>query len=268
MAVLAVLPLRKVSVVAVVSVAILIAGLLFPIAAKLIWFGPLRRVGLIDLAGATVVLSTCGALSITLLRLTTNAVKVSVIDSPIAASAGAILTIAGWVGLLFSASVMQSPATPMPALLNVLRAITAAALVAAVVAKLFRKDEGPLRIIAAINLAAAMTTALAGRAPAGAAVVLGFIAGLVAPTITAAARGLLHRGPAGDFAAVTWAGGFIACLLAVPYSRDPDALHIQLVVQLAGFAACSGAGICAGILIAPFVKLLSPRQLNQPIAAS
>jgi len=265
--------LRAASVVAIVMISALVAGLLFPVAAKLIWFGPLRRAGLIDIGGATVLLSLGGALTTTAMRLCADRWREGqtsefIRATPAATGVAGMLLVVGWCALLATAGVMQSPATPISGMLNGLRAMTVAAVVAMVLAKVLRREFGPLGVLGAISLAAACTSAVAGRVPVGSAVAVGLIVGVIGSPLIVSARQILARGPAGDFSVTVWLGGLIATLLAVPYGRDPDSMLVQLLVQLSGFAICSGMGICAAILFSTLVRLSAWRPRDQPIAAS
>jgi len=253
-----------------IAIAVL-AGALFPSAAKLVWYGPLRRAGLIDIGGATALLALTAAFATTLLKLTTEPSRHEVVrNRSVLPGIGGLLTIVGWCALLYTTGVMQSPATCAQGAMNALRAAASAGIVAVLVVRAFGQDNGASRVLAAITMAVAATTALAGRAPAASAIMVGAVAGAIGPALVLFARRVIGRGPAGDTAAALWIGSFAACLLPVPYAGDPDGMGTQLLIQASAFAMCSGVGICAGILLSPLLRLVGARTRDeaQPTDAS
>ncbi|MCS7032492.1 MAG: hypothetical protein NZ561_00690 [Phycisphaerae bacterium] len=238
--------------------ALMLGAVALPVAMKALWLGPMMRLGVIDIGGASV--QAAGAACVLAVSAGLPSCRREPDqDAPPSWAVGMILLLMGWVAYLFASGVMRSPATVVEGALNCLRASAVAAAVAVLVERI-RGNRHPARSIAAGILLALVTIApAAGRAPGVVVMAVGVLAPLVAPAMR---RFCAQRFGVVDGAGIISAhlfGAIFGMTLATPFAVSIESLRIQLSLQMLAVTLALGLGAAMGLPVSMIARIFRRR---------
>lgn len=229
--------------------AILLVGLLLPMAGKLVWFGRLRSAGLLDVGGAACV-HVLGATYACVIGRFLPPPQQDRTEPAVGAarSLSLLLMIVGFAAYMLTCATMQSPAEAPAAMWNVVRAGVAGAMASVLFSRVRGDRDAAESVVTASVMAMVASAAGGGTSPLMIPIVLGLICAVISPALRVVLRRELNVPDETGLLTAHLFGGIVGAIAAAPFAGPPDGMRQQLVLQMVGAGLTLGVGFIAGTL--------------------